>query len=72
MIPRNPNKPPKVKKEGAELALALANQIKRKLKQIPVEGRDFAFALVRSNLSALEKRDAVAATEAVAAEGDSF
>lgn len=64
MIPRNPNKAPKVKLTGVKLSKFLANRIERALKKVPAENRGFVFALTRASMEELET--VPAAVESVA------
>lgn len=66
MIPRNPNKPPKVKKQGVALAEQLGNRIRRALRKVPAECRSFVFPLVKITIAELEAPAAVVAEDSFA------
>lgn len=68
MFPRNPNKPPKVKKVGIELAEQLGNKIRRSLRKVPTDCRAFVFPLVKLAIAKLEAEDAAASAVPAAEE----
>jgi hypothetical protein len=63
MIPRNPNKPPKEKKTGIELAEQLSNKIRRSLRKVPVDCQAFVFPLVKLTIAKLEAPAVVVSAE---------